>query len=71
MNSYLDSDQKIFLFSGELEDFYTEKAEALCAGLTKEEKAICIASELVNGKEDELVKTTEIEDAFRNFSKTL
>src|SRR5690606_28479573 len=42
-------DHNIFVFSGELEDFYTSTSNSVCEGLGKEEKAICVASEISPG----------------------
>lgn len=62
-------DENVFIFSGELEDFYKKTVDVKCSGLGKEEKAICVASEIVLGKESELIEVTQINEAFDFFIK--
>lgn len=57
----------IFVFSGELEDLYTATANSLCCGLGKEEKAICIASEITPENESDYVQMDEYNEAFSFF----
>lgn len=60
-------DHNIFVFSGELEDFYTSTSNSVCEGLGKEEKAICVASEISSGSESDYVNTEEYYQAFTFF----
>lgn len=53
----------VFMFSGELEDFYKEKANTECPGLGKEEKAICIATEINNTNVTDFLNNAELNDA--------
>ena len=57
----------IFVFSGELEDFYTSAADSKCNGLGKEEKAICVASEITPEHESDFILIDEYKEAFSFF----
>jgi predicted ATP-dependent endonuclease of OLD family len=61
----------VFIFSGELEDFYTSKSNLISAGLEKEEKAICIASEIEINKESDYLILDEIEKALSILSEKI
>jgi hypothetical protein len=64
-------EHSIYIFSGELEDFYTDKANIECSGLGKEEKAICIASEITITNESNYINIDEIEKALTIVSQRI
>jgi predicted ATP-dependent endonuclease of OLD family len=64
-------EKNIFIFSGELESFYKDRVNKECGGLTKEEKAICVASEIMTKNEEDFLVTAEIKKALNIFMERI